>query len=156
MTDRILFEGKRAVGVEWLEGESTIPSKATANKEVLLSAGAIASPQILQRSGVGNAELLKQFDIPLVHDLPGVGENLQDHLEMYLQYECKEPVSSTLPCSGGTSRRLAPSGCLAAPAWARATTSKRAGLSAAARSSRGRTFSTTSCRWRLTTTVRMR
>ncbi len=93
MTDHIVFDGKRAVGVEWLEGESTIPSKATANKEVLLCAGAIASPQILQRSGVGNAELLKQFGIPLVHDLPGVGENLQDHLEMYLQYECKEPVS---------------------------------------------------------------
>lgn len=81
------------MGVEWLEGESTIPSRATANKEVQLCAGAIASPQILQRSGVGSAELLKQFDIPLVHDLPGVGENLQDHLEMYLQYECKEPVS---------------------------------------------------------------
>ncbi|HAX7206342.1 TPA: choline dehydrogenase [Escherichia coli] len=51
------------------------------------------TPQILQRSGVGNAELLAEFDIPLVHELPGVGENLQDHLEMYLQYECKEPVS---------------------------------------------------------------
>lgn len=60
---------------------------------MLLCAGAIASPQILQRSGVGNPELLRQFDIPVVHDLPGVGENLQDHLEMYLQYECKEPVS---------------------------------------------------------------
>ncbi len=54
LTDHIIFAGKRAVGVEWLEGESTIPSKATANKEVLLCAGAIASPQILQRSGVGN------------------------------------------------------------------------------------------------------
>ncbi|WP_202815636.1 GMC family oxidoreductase N-terminal domain-containing protein, partial [Enterobacter hormaechei] len=53
MTDHIIFDGKRAVGVEWLEGESTIPSKATAKKEVLLCAGAIASPQILQRSGVG-------------------------------------------------------------------------------------------------------
>ncbi|MCV4861038.1 GMC family oxidoreductase N-terminal domain-containing protein, partial [Escherichia coli] len=84
-TDHIIFAGKRAVGVEWLEGESTIASKATANKEVLLCAGAIASPQILQRSGVGNPELLRQFDIPVVHDLPGVGENLQDHLEMYLQ-----------------------------------------------------------------------
>ncbi len=93
MTDHIIFDGKRAVGVEWLEGDSTIPTRATANKEVLLCAGAIASPQILQRSGVGNAELLAEFDIPLVHELPGVGENLQDHLEMYLQYECKEPVS---------------------------------------------------------------
>lgn len=93
MTDHIIFDGKRAVGVEWLEGDSTIPTRATANKEVLLCAGAIASPQILQRSGVGSAELLAEFDIPLVHELPGVGENLQDHLEMYLQYECKEPVS---------------------------------------------------------------
>src|SRR5450830_584660 len=67
LTDRIIFAGKRAVGVAWLEGDSTAPSKATANKEVLLCAGAIASPQILQRSGVGSPELLRQFDIPLVH-----------------------------------------------------------------------------------------
>ena len=93
LTDHIIFAGKRAVGVEWLEGESTIPSKATANKEVLLCAGAIASPQILQRSGVGPAALLNSLDIKVVHDLPGVGENLQDHLEMYLQYACKKPVS---------------------------------------------------------------
>ncbi len=92
-TDRIIFDGKRAVGVEYLEGDSTIPSSAMAMREVLLCAGAIASPQILQRSGVGPADLLKSFDIPVVHDLPGVGQNLQDHLEMYLQYECKEPVS---------------------------------------------------------------
>ncbi|MBM7345097.1 choline dehydrogenase [Pantoea coffeiphila] len=93
LTNRIVFEGKRAVGVEYLVGDGDTLHRASARKEVLLSAGAIASPQILQRSGVGPAELLKQFDIPLVHDLPGVGENLQDHLEMYLQYECKEPVS---------------------------------------------------------------
>ncbi|MEJ4047083.1 choline dehydrogenase [Erwinia sp. SLM-02] len=93
LTNRIVFDGKRAVGVEYLVGDGDTLHRADARKEVLLSAGAIASPQILQRSGVGPAELLKQFDIPLVHDLPGVGENLQDHLEMYLQYECKEPVS---------------------------------------------------------------
>lgn len=92
-TDRIVFDGKRAVGVEYLEGDSTIPSSAVAKREVLLCAGAIASPQILQRSGIGPAALLESFDIPVVHDLPGVGQNLQDHLEMYLQYECKEPVS---------------------------------------------------------------
>ena len=92
-TDRILFEGKRAIAVEYLQGDNKTPVRATARKEVLLSAGAIASPQILQRSGVGPAELLKKFNIPVVHDLPGVGENLQDHLEIYLQYECKEPVS---------------------------------------------------------------
>ncbi len=60
---------------------------------MLVCAGAIASPQMLQRSGVGPAALLRDLDIPVVHDLPGVGENLQDHLEMYLQYACKEPVS---------------------------------------------------------------
>nr|WP_154324923.1 choline dehydrogenase [Pantoea sp. 201603H] len=93
LTNRILFEGKRAVGVEYLIGDSDTLHKTMAKKEVLLCAGAIASPQILQRSGVGPSELLARFNIPVVQDLPGVGENLQDHLEMYLQYECKEPVS---------------------------------------------------------------
>ncbi|MEQ9902906.1 choline dehydrogenase [Pectobacterium aroidearum] len=91
LTDKILFEGKRAVGVAYFKGES--PQTAQARREVLLCAGAIASPQILQRSGVGPKDLLQGLDIPVVHDLPGVGENLQDHLEMYLQYACKEPVS---------------------------------------------------------------
>ncbi|WP_437879963.1 choline dehydrogenase [Pseudomonas sp. LRF_L74] len=92
-TDRILFDGKRAVGVAYLLGSATAATQAHARREVLLCAGAIASPQILQRSGVGNAELLQELDVQLVHHLPGVGENLQDHLEMYLQYACKEPVS---------------------------------------------------------------
>lgn len=92
-TDRILFEGKTAVGVNYLKGDSVEHVEARARREVLLCSGAIASPQILQRSGVGPADLLKSLDIPVVHDLPGVGENLQDHLEMYLQYSCKEPVS---------------------------------------------------------------
>ncbi|KHN49803.1 choline dehydrogenase [Pectobacterium fontis] len=91
LTDKILFDGKRAVGVAYFKGEK--PQTAKARREVLLCAGAIASPQILQRSGVGPKELLQRLDIPVVHDLPGVGENLQDHLEMYLQYACKEPVS---------------------------------------------------------------
>jgi len=93
LTDRILFDGKRATGVDYLIGESDTPVRAQARREVLLSGGAIASPQILQRSGVGPAALLRDLDIPLVHDLPGVGANLQDHLEMYLQYACKQPVS---------------------------------------------------------------
>ena len=91
LTDRILFSGKRAVGVQWLHNDQ--PQRATARREVLLCGGAIASPQILQRSGVGPADLLRSLDIDLVHHLPGVGANLQDHLEMYLQYECKKPVS---------------------------------------------------------------
>ena len=91
LTDRIRFSGKRAVGVQWLHSDQ--PQRATARREVLLCGGAIASPQILQRSGVGPADLLRSLDIDLVHHLPGVGANLQDHLEMYLQYECKKPVS---------------------------------------------------------------
>ena len=91
LTDRILFSGKRATGVAYIKGNQT--KQAQARMEVLLCAGAIASPPILQRSGVGSASLLKQFNIPIVLDLPGVGANLQDHLEIYQQYECKQSVS---------------------------------------------------------------
>ncbi len=91
LTDRILFSGKRAIGVLYLHQQQSV--QAFAKKEVLLCSGAIASPQILQRSGVGPAALLKQLDIALVQDLPGVGANLQDHLEIYQQYACKQPVS---------------------------------------------------------------
>ncbi|WP_447929023.1 choline dehydrogenase [Vreelandella sp. EE27] len=91
LTDVIEFEGKRAVGVRYRQkGEE---KRVRAKCEVLLCGGAIASPQILQRSGVGDPALLKALDIQVVHALPGVGENLQDHLEMYIQYECKEPIS---------------------------------------------------------------
>lgn len=93
VTDKILFSGKRAIGVQYLQGNDKNPTTVHAKREVILSAGAIASPQILQRSGVGAKNLLDEFKVPVVHDLPGVGENLQDHLEMYLQYECKKPVS---------------------------------------------------------------
>ena len=93
LTDRILFSGKRAIGAMYLVGDSDTPVIANARREVLLCSGAIASPQVLQRSGVGPAALLRELDIPVVHDLPGVGENLQDHLEVYLQYACKQPVS---------------------------------------------------------------
>ena len=91
LTDKILFDGKTAIGVAYLRGSKTLI--AHAKREVLLCSGAIASPQILQRSGVGSATLLKSLDIPVVLDLPGVGANLQDHLEIYQQYECKQPVS---------------------------------------------------------------
>jgi len=93
LTERILFNGKRAVGVAYLHGNNNQIINVHARREVLLCAGAIASPQILQRSGVGSANLLREFDIPIVQDLPGVGENLQDHLEMYLQYACTQPIS---------------------------------------------------------------
>ncbi|MDE1181950.1 choline dehydrogenase [Paraburkholderia sp.] len=91
VTDRVLFSGKRAIGVAYLHDDAR--HTAHARREVLVCSGAIASPQLLQRSGVGRATWLRELDIPLVLDLPGVGENLQDHLEMYMQYACKEPVS---------------------------------------------------------------
>jgi choline dehydrogenase len=88
---RVLFEGKRAVGVEiWMNGGHT--QKIT-GKEVILSGGAINSPQLLQLSGVGNAAELEALGIQIVQDLPGVGENLQDHLEVYVQHACNQPVS---------------------------------------------------------------
>ncbi|MDR5838039.1 choline dehydrogenase [Caballeronia sp. LZ034LL] len=90
-TDRVLFSGKRAIGVAYLHRGERVT--AHVRREVLVCSGAIASPQLLQRSGVGRPDWLKPLEIPLVHDLPGVGANLQDHLEMYMQYECKEPVS---------------------------------------------------------------
>ncbi|MBO8085373.1 MAG: choline dehydrogenase [Marichromatium sp.] len=90
-TDRILFSGKRAVGVAFEHRGKQ--QQAHARREVLLCAGAIASPQILQRSGVGPGAWLAEHDIPEVLDLPGVGNNLQDHLELYIQYECRQPVS---------------------------------------------------------------
>lgn len=91
ITDRILFSGKRAIGVTYLHGDRRVD--AHARREVLICSGAIASPQLLQRSGVGNAGWLTGLGIPLVQELPGVGENLQDHLEIYMQYACKEAVS---------------------------------------------------------------
>ncbi|MFB6805634.1 choline dehydrogenase [Streptomyces sp. NPDC056387] len=88
---RILFEGKRAVGVEYSRGRGA-PRQVRAG-EVILCGGAINSPQLLQLSGVGNAGELRALDVDVVHDLPGVGENLQDHLEVYVQHACKQPVS---------------------------------------------------------------
>jgi choline dehydrogenase-like flavoprotein len=77
---RILFEGKRAVGVEILQNGTR--RRIHARREVILSAGAIASPQLLQLSGIGNGAFLQEHGIKVVHHLPGVGENLQDHLQL--------------------------------------------------------------------------
>ena len=88
---RILFDGRRATGVEYREGGAL--HRIVARREVILSAGAIASPQILKLSGIGPEEELRRFGIPVVHHRPGVGENLQDHLEFYFQVASKEPVT---------------------------------------------------------------
>jgi choline dehydrogenase len=87
---KLIFEGKRAVGVEFThQGRS----KRVRAAEIILCGGAINSPQLLQLSGVGNGTELAELGIEVVADLPGVGENLQDHLEVYVQYGAKQPVS---------------------------------------------------------------
>jgi choline dehydrogenase len=91
LATRILFEGRRATGLEYRRGG--ISHRVQIAGELILSAGPINSPQLLKLSGVGPAAELRAHDIPVVHDLPGVGENLQDHLEFYFQVACKEPIS---------------------------------------------------------------
>ncbi len=91
LVTRILFEGKRAVGVEISQGQGRV-QKLYAG-EVICCGGAINSPQLLQLSGVGNADELAALGIAVVQNLPGVGENLQDHLEVYIQHICTQPVS---------------------------------------------------------------
>jgi choline dehydrogenase len=91
LVTRILFDGSRATGVEYRTGTGSI--RKALGGEVILCGGAINSPQLLQLSGVGNPEDLSKHDINVVADLPGVGEALQDHLEVYIQYGCKQPVS---------------------------------------------------------------
>lgn len=85
---KILFEGKRATGVLTDNGETL-----KARREIVLSAGAIATPKLLQLSGIGDAAHLKQHGIAVVSDVPGVGENYQDHLEATVQAEVKDPIS---------------------------------------------------------------
>ena len=91
LANRVLFEGKRAVRVKYQQAGQTLTARAA--REVLLCGGVINSPQLLMLSGVGNPAELAALDIPVAHDLPGVGENLQDHLDVPIQYECKLPVS---------------------------------------------------------------
>jgi choline dehydrogenase len=91
LVTRVVFEGKTATGIECKIGAKI--QIYNAKKEVILSAGAIGSPQLLQVSGIGPRKTLEAAGINLRHELPGVGENLQDHLEFNFQYRCKQPIS---------------------------------------------------------------
>ncbi len=91
LTDVVLFDGKRARGVRFEHSRQTHTIEA--RNEVIVCAGAIGSPQLLQRSGIGPGQWLAEAGISEILDLPGVGNNLQDHLELYMQYECIQPVS---------------------------------------------------------------
>lgn len=88
---KVLLDGKKAVGVEFEQSGKL--SQVFATKEVISSAGSIGSVQLLQLSGIGPATVLENAKINLVHDLPGVGANLQDHLEVYFQYHCNEAIT---------------------------------------------------------------
>ena len=89
---RVLFDGTRAAGVSYRQNGAEL--SVAARREVLLSAGAIQSPQLLQLSGVGPPAVLRQHGIPMLVDAPGVGQNLQDHLQVRLIYKCSQPVTT--------------------------------------------------------------
>jgi choline dehydrogenase len=91
LATRIVFEGRRAVGVEYRQRGTT--RTAYADGEVILAGGAFNSPQLMQLSGLGPAALLRSFGIPVVADMPGVGADLQDHLQVRMQYRCTEPIT---------------------------------------------------------------
>ena len=91
LVSRVVFEGSRAVGVAYLRRGQEVVVRA--RREVVLAAGAINSPKLLKLSGVGPADELRAHGIGVVADRPGVGENLQDHLEFYFQYACTQPIT---------------------------------------------------------------
>jgi choline dehydrogenase len=91
LATRILFEGRQAIAVAYRRGNEE--HVARARREVIVSAGPIQSPKLLKLSGVGPARELAQHGIGVIHDLPAVGENLQDHLEFYFQMACTQPIT---------------------------------------------------------------
>ena len=91
LATRILLSGRRAVGIEYRQGDTT--RTAQASREVILSGGAFNTPQLLQISGIGPAPLLQQHGIEVIADMPGVGADLQDHLQVRIQYRCTEPIT---------------------------------------------------------------
>lgn len=91
-TTGVILEGRRAVGVRYVQ--NGVVREARAAREVILSAGSLQSPQILQLSGIGPASLLQRHGVKVVNDLPGVGQNLQDHLQLRLMYKVSKPITT--------------------------------------------------------------
>ncbi len=91
LVQNLVLNGKQATGVQYVQGGAQHTASAT--KEVVLAAGAFGSPNLLERSGIGAPDALQAAGISVDHALPGVGENLQDHLEIYFQYYCKQPIT---------------------------------------------------------------
>ncbi len=91
LATRVLFSGRRAIGVEYRQGEAT--RTAYAGGEVILAGGAFNSPQLLQLSGLGPEKILRELGVAVIADLPGVGADLQDHLQVRMQFRCTEPIT---------------------------------------------------------------
>ena len=91
LAQKVILDGKKATGIEYKVNGNV--QTAHAAKEVVLSAGPIGSPHILQLSGIGDKDILEKAGVEVKHHLPGVGQNLQDHLEFYFQYKCKQPFT---------------------------------------------------------------
>ena len=91
LVTKVVLEDKVAKGVEYVVNGKV--ATAAASNEVILSAGSIGSPHILQLSGIGDKDILEKAGVDVKHHLPGVGQNLQDHLEFYFQYKCKQPIT---------------------------------------------------------------
>jgi len=91
LAQRVILDDKKATGVEYKLNGAV--KTAQASKEVILSAGSIGSPHLLQLSGIGDTQTLEKAGVEVNHHLPGVGQNLQDHLEFYFQYKCKQPIT---------------------------------------------------------------
>jgi choline dehydrogenase-like flavoprotein len=97
LVDKVIFDGKRAVGVMVRRGDSVTEYRGA---RIILSAGTLATPAILQRSGLGPADLLQRLDIPLISDLPEVGQNLQEHCAINMQWRLKRPASQNFEYHG--------------------------------------------------------
>ncbi|BBW93650.1 oxygen-dependent choline dehydrogenase [Pseudoalteromonas sp. PS1M3] len=91
LAQKVTLDGKKATGIQYKVNGNV--QTAHAAKEVVLSAGPIGSPHILQLSGIGDKDILEKAGVEVKHHLPGVGQNLQDHLEFYFQYKCKQPIT---------------------------------------------------------------
>jgi choline dehydrogenase len=91
LAQRIVLERKRAVGMSFARGGETV--QAVARREVILAAGAVSSPHLLELSGIGRGAVMQKLGIPVLHELPGVGQNLQDHLQARAIYRCPQPIT---------------------------------------------------------------
>jgi choline dehydrogenase len=92
LATKILFSGRRAIGIQYRQGDTL--RTAYADGEVILSGGAFNSPQLMQLSGIGPADLLRSHGIDVIADVPGVGSDLQDHLQVRMQFRCSQPITA--------------------------------------------------------------